>query len=205
MNAPLFVTGIGTEIGKTVAAAILVEALKADYWKPVQSGDLDYTDSHKIEQWTTQSGTIHPEGFRLNTPMSPHESARIDGVKIALSDFRLPTTTNGLVVEGAGGLLVPLNEKALIADLIPILGLEVVLVVRHYLGSINHTLLSISYLKERVYPVKGIIFNGTSVPSSESAIEQHSPWPVLGRIEEAEAVTPAFVQKQAQRFTHLWS
>jgi len=200
---PLFVTGIGTEIGKTVTSAVLVEALKADYWKPIQSGDLHHTDSDKIREWAPNHQAIHPEGFRLNTPMSPHESARIDGVEIQISDFQLPATEDRLIVEGAGGLLVPINETNLLAELIPVLDMEVILVIRHYLGSINHSLLSIEYLKSIDAQVKGLIFNGEPVESSERFILNHSPWPLLGRVNEATQVDAAFIQSQSKNFTNL--
>ena len=140
----LFVTGIGTEVGKTVIAAILTEALEADYWKPVQAGDLDYSDTHKVRDLVSHDKSVfHPETHALHHPMSPHAAAERDGVEISLDDFQLPQTENNLIVEGAGGLMVPLNSKDCIIDLIEKLDIEVVLVSRNYLGSINHTLLSV--------------------------------------------------------------
>ena len=140
----LFVTGIGTEVGKTVIAAILTEALEADYWKPVQAGDLDYSDTHKVRDLVSNDKSVfHPETHALHHPMSPHAAAERDGVEISLDDFQLPQTENNLIVEGAGGLMVPLNSKDCIIDLIEKLDIEVVLVSRTYLGSINHTLLSV--------------------------------------------------------------
>ena len=140
----LFVTGIGTEVGKTVIAAILTEKLKADYWKPVQAGDLDDSDTMKVRALVSNSVSVfHEEGFRLNHPMSPHAAAERDGVEIGLEDFEMPQTENHLVIEGAGGLMVPLNDQDCVIDLIEGSGTEVVLVSRNYLGSINHTLLSI--------------------------------------------------------------
>ena len=113
----IFVTGIGTDVGKTVVSAILTEALEADYWKPIQAGDLDNSDSLKIERFISNNKTvIHLEGVKLNSPMSPHAAAEIDSLEIQLSDFVLPETANHLVVEGAGGLMVPLNDKDLIID-----------------------------------------------------------------------------------------
>ena len=172
MTNGIFVSGIGTEVGKTVVSAILVEALRADYWKPVQSGDLDHTDTDKVLSWTSFGVRVHPEQYRLHTPASPHASAAIDGVDIRLDAFQLPRTGNFLVVEGAGGLMVPLNDRHLIIDLIGYLGLPVVLVSRHYLGSINHTLLSVEALQRRGIPVAALIFNGDPHPTTEPAIEQ---------------------------------
>ena len=128
--------------------------------------------------------TFHSEQFRLHTPMSPHAAAHIDGVQIQLSDFVLPETENKLIVEGAGGLLVPLNEQDTILDLMEQLQLPVILVARHYLGSINHTLLSVSALQQRNIPIKGIIFNGNKHETTEAIIEKMGNVPILGRIEE---------------------
>lgn len=185
----VFVTGIDTEIGKTVVSALIVEALGADYWKPVQSGDLDYSDTDKVRRYTgDRVGTFHPEQYRLNTPISPHASAAIDQVTIELEAFRLPQTHNFLVVEGAGGLMVPLNEEHCIIDLIKFLGLPVVLVSKHYLGSINHTLLSIEALKRRNIPIAALIFNGPATPTTEAAIEQFGGLSSLLRLPPLPAV-----------------
>ena len=167
----VFVTGIGTEVGKTVASAVLVQALEADYWKPVQSGDLENTDTDRVRQWTTAGVRFHSEAYRLRTPMSPHASAAIDGVRIDISHIHYPPTHNFLIVEGAGGLMVPLNGTHCIIDLIERLGFPVMLVSRHYLGSINHTLLSLEALKRRNIPIAGLIFNGEPHPTTEEAIE----------------------------------
>ncbi len=189
MQRGIFVSGIGTEIGKTVISAIITKALQADYWKPVQAGDLAWTDTMKVKAWTEGGkGVFHEEAFRLQTPASPHFAAAKDGIDIQLTDFKLPQTDNFLVVEGAGGLLVPLNQSDTIADLIQHLGLAVVLVSRHYLGSINHTLLSITCLKQRGIPIAGIVFNGPATPSSSSIITQMSGAPVLFHLPELEVV-----------------
>jgi len=201
MNKGVFVTGIGTEVGKTVVSAMLVEALKADYWKPVQSGDLDYTDTDKIRKWTGFGVRTHPEGYRLKTPASPHASAAIDGVAIDLEALQLPRTDNFLVVEGAGGLMVPLNDRHLIIDLIQALGLPVVLVSRHYLGSINHSLLSIEALQRRGIPVAALLFNGDPYPSTEEAIEQFGQLPGLLNIPELPEVDREGVAGLAFRFS----
>lgn len=171
----LFVTGIGTEIGKTVVSAILTQSLGADYWKPVQAGDLHHTDSMKVQAWTNHPNTtVHPEGFRLKTPMSPHAAAEIDQIHIRLEDFQLPQTDNTLIVEGAGGLLVPLNDQDCMIDLIQHLNLPVVLVSQNYLGSINHTLLSIEALKSRNIPIAALVFNGPKTPTTEQIIQKLS-------------------------------
>lgn len=178
-----FVTGIGTGIGKTITSAVITEKLKADYWKPIQSGDLEQSDSLAIQNLVSNSQTvIHTESYRLTQPLSPHLSAKLDGISIELDQIILPATQNTLVVEGAGGLMVPLNDKHLIVDLIKQLGLEVILVSQNYLGSINHTLLSINLLKQNQIPVKGLVFNGETNPESESYILNYSQLACLGRI-----------------------
>lgn len=183
MNKKYFVTGIGTEIGKTITSAVLVEYLQADYWKPIQSGDLHQSDSLKVKALISNIKTkFHPEAYRLTQPFSPHYSAKLDGVHIDLNKIEIPETANHLIVEGAGGLLVPLNEEHLIIDLIKKLALEVILVSKNYLGSINHTLLSVEALRSRNIPVKGIIFNGEENPASESIIIKMTGLNVIGRI-----------------------
>lgn len=194
-----FVTGIGTNIGKTICSAILVEALKADYWKPVQSGDLDFSDSDKVKSLVSSAKSVfHREKFRLTQPMSPHAAARLDQVSISLSDFKLPDTNNTLVIEGAGGLMVPLNDQGdLIVDLIQHLDAEVILVSQNYLGSINHTLLSIEALKSRKLKIAGIIFNGPSNSETEELILAVSGLKCLGKIPQSEHVKPKFISEQA--------
>ncbi|TSD66788.1 dethiobiotin synthase [Inquilinus sp. KBS0705] len=180
---PLFVTGIGTGIGKTVVSAILVEHLKADYWKPIQSGDLDDSDTKKVKSLVTNSVSVfHPEAYTLTQPYSPHKSAALDGISIDERQIILPQTDNHLIIEGAGGLMVPLNNHFLMIDLIKQLGAEVILVSQNYLGSINHTLLSIDTLKQRNIPVKGIIFNGDTDSYSEDYILSYAAVKLLGRI-----------------------
>jgi dethiobiotin synthetase len=169
-----FVTGIHTDAGKTVASAFLQKALNADYWKPIQAGDLDFGDADRVQAWSKASpDRFHPVRHALNTPASPHYAARIDGVEIELSDFSLPET-NGqpLIVEGAGGLLVPINDQETVLDLMAHLGLPVILVSRHYLGSINHTLLSISCLRQRGIPIAGLIYSGGDSPETVRIVRE---------------------------------
>lgn len=183
MKNKYFVTGIGTEVGKTVASAIITEALEADYWKPIQAGDLDNSDTHKVKSWTSNKRSVfHPNSFALNTPMSPHAAASIDGVKILAKYVREPDSENNLVIEGAGGVLVPINERETILDLIKP-SYKVIIVSRHYLGSINHTLLTVEALKARGLDCMGIIFNGEN-PTSEEVITKMTGLPVLLRIRE---------------------
>ncbi|WP_284463784.1 dethiobiotin synthase [Chryseobacterium sp.] len=165
----LFVTGIGTEIGKTVCSAILVQYFKADYWKPVQSGDLHYTDSKKIEDWTNNT-ICHPETYRLQLAASPHQSARAENIDINLNEFQLPETQNSLIVEGAGGLMVPLSDHSFMIDLIEKLRIPTALVVRNYLGCINHTLLSVMALQQRKIKLEYLILNGEFPEDTERVI-----------------------------------
>ena len=190
-----FITGIGTEIGKTVVSAIVTEYLQADYWKPVQSGDLHWTDTMKVQSLVSNTKSVfHPERHRLNAPLSPHASAALDGVQIKLSDFTIPVTSNHLVVEGAGGLMVPLNEHEVLLDLIQQLQIPVILVSRNYLGSINHTLLSFEALQQRNIPIAGIVFNGEPNPASESFIENYTQLPVLFRVGNLDDITPESIR-----------
>ncbi|RZL29152.1 MAG: dethiobiotin synthase, partial [Pedobacter sp.] len=162
---------------------ILTEKLKADYWKPIQSGDLAQSDSLAIQNLITNPQTkIHPELYRLNQPLSPHLSAKLDGIEIELDKFRLPETENNLIVEGAGGLMVPLNSKELILDLIKHLNIPVIVVSQNYLGSINHTLLTINTLKQHQINIKGIIFNGDTNLESEDYILKYYGIEYLGNI-----------------------
>jgi dethiobiotin synthetase len=183
VNKPIFVTGIGTSVGKTIVSAVLVEKLKADYWKPVQSGDLDDSDTTKIQGLVTNTTScFHREAYRLSQPYSPHKSAAIDGITIDPRKINLPLTNNTLIIEGAGGLMVPLNNKFLMIDLIKQLRAEVILVSQNYLGSINHTMLSIYALKREHIPVKGIIFNVLKEIYSEEFILDHSGVKLLAHI-----------------------
>lgn len=194
----LFVTGISTEVGKTVAAAIVVEALNADYWKPIQAGDLDNSDSHKVESLISNDKTvIHPNSYALQTPMSPHAAADIDGITIDLNKIVPPETKNHLVIEGAGGLLVPLNDTDTIFDLIQP-DYKVIVVSRHYLGSINHTLLTLEKLQEKKVKI-GIIFSGDEHPTTEDIILKKAKVTFLGRINEEQKFDKEIIKKYAEQ------
>lgn len=171
----LFITGIGTEIGKTVCSAVLTKYFSADYWKPVQSGDLDFSDSMKIKNWVGEKTVCHPETYRFQLAASPHQSAKEEGITIDLNEFKLPETGNNLIVEGAGGLMVPLNDNEFIIDLIERLNIPVALVVRNYLGCINHTLLSISALVQRKIKLEYLILNGDFPQDTERVICKNIP------------------------------
>ncbi len=171
---PIFITGIGTGVGKTIVSAILVEKLKADYWKPIQSGDLDNSDTDHVRSLVSNSTTVfHPEAYRLTQPFSPHKSAAIDGTYIDAEKIVLPKTNNQLIIEGAGGLMVPLNENFLMIDLIKQLDAEVILVSKNYLGSINHTLMSAFILKSYGIKLSRLVFSGEQNQDSENIIEKY--------------------------------
>ena len=197
----IFVTGIGTEVGKTFCSAIMVEALKADYWKPIQAGYLHQLDADFVKKVSSNPFIkIHPSRHLLNQAMSPHAAAVLDGVNIELTDFELPITENHLIIEGAGGLMVPLNVQGdLVVDLIQNLKTEVILVVKNYLGSINHTLLSIELLKQRNIKLLGIIFNGDSNEFSESIILSKTGVKCLARIPQLTGDLNEFVVEQAEK------
>jgi len=196
----LFITGIGTDVGKTIASAIVTQALEADYWKPIQAGDLDNSDSHKIQKYISNNKTeIHTNSYKLNTPASPHLAAAIDRITIDIKEINGPNTTNHIVIEGAGGLLVPLNDNDCIIDLIQ-KDYKVILVSRHYLGSINHTLLSFEALKSRKIPLAGIIFSGDENKATEEIILAKTKAKFIGRIEEEPYFDANVIQQYADEF-----
>ena len=191
---PLFITGIGTDIGKTIVSAVLVEKFQADYWKPVQSGELENSDTQKVRNLVSNTVSVfHKEAYKLTQPFSPHKSAALDGIEIKMSNINLPSVSNQLVIEGAGGLMVPLNSRHYVIDLIQKFEADVILVVKHYLGSINHTLLSIEILKARNLPIKGIIYNGGEDNYSEAAIANYN-LPVLGRLPNLTDITSSEIR-----------
>lgn len=159
--ANYFVTGIGTNVGKTIVSTVLVEALQSDYWKPIQSGTIDGKDSDTIKELISNSKTIiHPETYLLNEPLSPHFAAHLEGVEIDINSLELPQTNNQLIIEGAGGLLVPINQSHYVIDIAKKFNCEIILVISNYLGCINHSLLSIDYLVRNNFNIKALVFNG---------------------------------------------
>ncbi|MCF7559733.1 dethiobiotin synthase [Sabulilitoribacter multivorans] len=194
-----FITGISTDVGKTVASAIITEALEADYWKPVQAGDLENCDTKKVERFISNSNSkFHPNSYALHTPMSPHAAANIDGIKIDLKKIKVPSTKNHLVIEGAGGLLVPLNDTQTVLDLIKP-NYRVIVVSRHYLGSINHSLLTINTLKEKGFDVS-VIFSGNEHKSTEDIIKKMTNVTVIGRIDEEPYFDRNVIKEYAEMF-----
>jgi len=196
----IFITGIGTDVGKTLVSAIVVEALEADYWKPIQAGDLDTGDAHSIQKLVdNQKTVIHPNAYSLKTPASPHFAASEDGITIELNKIKRPETQNTLVIEGAGGLLVPLNDSDTILDLI-LPKDKIIVVSRHYLGSINHTLLTIEALKNKGLNILGIVFNVNENKATEAIILQKTSLPMIGRVEDEPYIDVRVVSYYADIF-----
>jgi dethiobiotin synthetase len=176
MNSPLFVTGIGTSVGKTIVSAILTQQLKADYWKPVQAGGLSCSDRDTVSSLVSNQHTVfHPEAYRFQLAASPHQAAQFENVKIKLTDFTLPFTEKPLVIEGAGGLMVPLSNQFRMIELIQHFQAAAILVIRNYLGCINHTLLSMEALSSRNIPLQAIIINGEMDDATEDILHSYFP------------------------------
>lgn len=201
----LFITGISTDVGKTITSAIIVEALEADYWKPIQAGDLENSDSHKVKSYISNDKTvIHENSYKLKTPASPHFAAELDGIIIDLKQIKEPNPDsyrdkNHLVIEGAGGIFVPLNETDCVVDLIQP-DYKVIVVSKHYLGSINHTLLTIEALKSRKINIAGIIFSGDENKATEAVILNKTGINCIGRI----ALEPYFDQNVIKEYADLF-
>ena len=199
MTQTYFVTGISTDVGKTIASAILVEALQADYWKPIQAGELEHCDTKIVQSLVSNSKSkFHPNSYALKTPMSPHAAADIDHISIKLENIIPPKTTNHLVIEGAGGLLVPINDTQTVLDIIRP-NYKVIVVSRHYLGSINHTLLTIQALKNKGFEIS-IMYSGNEHKSTEDIIHKMTGVPVIGRIEEEPYFDKNVIKEYADEF-----
>jgi len=197
----IFITGIGTDVGKTVVAAVLTEALQADYWKPIQAGVEPITDSQVVKSLISNAKSIvHPEAVALKNAMSPHAAAVIENIEITFDKIKLPNTNNTLIIEGAGGLMVPINQSQLVVDLIPHFNAEVILVMKNYLGSINHTLLSIELLKQKQIKILGIIISGESNSVSEEFILNYCKLNLLGRVGWEKNLDKEIILKYSKNF-----
>lgn len=196
----LFVTGTDTGVGKTIISAILVAGLWSHYWKPIQSGVDEMTDTEWVQGATGLPDTnFHRETYRLKSPLSPHTAAAIDGVRIELESFELPETPDYLIVEGAGGIIVPLNEKEFMLDLMIRLQLPILLVVRSGLGTINHTMLSLDQLRRSGLEVFGVVMNGTKNTGNRKAIEHYGKVKVLAEIEPLPEINPEILRQTFDR------
>lgn len=200
----VFITGIGTDVGKTIVSAILTEAWNTDYYKPIQAGTLDNSDASSVKGLISNSTSIiHPSTANLKTAASPHHAAGLENISLNLHQFTLPQTNRPLIVEGAGGLMVPINTKECILDLIIYFQLPVILVSSNYLGAINHTLLSVEMLKKSNIPLMGIIYNGGTRLENQSAIEVFSQIPTLGVIPQLEFINKETILREAIKFVDL--
>jgi dethiobiotin synthetase len=201
---PLFITGIGTGIGKTIWSAIVSEALGADYWKPVQAGFEDGTDSMLVSSLLSNSRSmLHPELYKLRLPASPHLSARAENINIDLNHIHqsfknLESNNEYCVIEGAGGLMVPLNDQEFVADLIKKLDATVLLVSRNYLGSINHSLLTAQVANRYKMHVGGWLFNDKFM-DYENELVQWTGIPRIGSIPYANHINAEFVKAEADK------
>lgn len=197
-----FVTATDTGSGKTWISALLCYALQGAYWKPIQAGKP--TDSHQIRSWLGPKAHIFPEAYRLQKAASPHEAAFFENTRIDLKQVPCPKSKKPLIIEGAGGLMVPLNETFFMIDLLLQCQAQVILVINTYLGCINHGLLSAQLLKTRKAAVRGIIFNGPPMPESENAILTHSGYPCLLRIPKLEKIDNKAIAHYAKKLKKVF-
>lgn len=202
----IMVAGIGTDVGKTVVSAILTTLVNGDYWKPIQSGGEETSDTANMKRWIdTSVHKVHSPAYSLKAPLSPHHAARLENTEIQLDAIAVPETDRPLIIEGVGGVLVPLTTKVSTMDLFGSWDCKWVIVSRHYLGSINHTLLTIELLKKLGIQVIGIIFNGEINPDSESAILEISQIPFLGRLLPETDINHQTIQRYAKQWQPLYS
>jgi dethiobiotin synthetase len=201
---PIFITGIGTDVGKTIIAAILTEALQADYWKPVQAGFSDGTDALRVKELiSNERSFVHPEVYKFSLPASPHIAARNENVKVDLDLIekkfqQLKIVNYPVIIEGAGGLMVPLNQNEFVVDLIKKLNARVILVSRNYLGSINHSLLTAEVCKQKGVDVIGWIFNDQYL-SYEDEIVSWTGFPKIYSIPFATEISKEFIKTEADK------
>lgn len=204
MEKNIFITGIGTDVGKTLASAVLAEAWQADYWKPIQVGNLEQPEAEYVRSLVSnKTSVIHPTQIFLKTPCSPYYAAKLEGVNIQPDKLIMPQTKNILLIEGAGGLMVPLHKDFLIIDLILYWNLPVVVVSRNYLGSVNHTLLSLQVLKQAGIKMMGLIFTDTDYWDSMKYIAHVSRIPVIGHIPHLEEITSERISEVATHFKKI--
>ncbi|MEO6303453.1 MAG: dethiobiotin synthase [Bacteroidia bacterium] len=185
-----FITGIGTGVGKTVVSAILTEALQADYWKPIQCGTKDGTDKDVVAKLiSNENSVIHPEEYCYDEPVSPHLAANIAGKKIIMESMNIPMSNNSMIIEGAGGILVPLDEKYFVIDMATFFEAEIILVIRNYLGCINHSLLSIDYLAKNGFEIKGLVLIGEFDKAVRASIINYAELPIIAEIPEVTEIS----------------
>lgn len=197
MNKTIAILGIHTGIGKTVASAVMAEALDADYWKPVQAG-LEERDSTFVSSMITAGAArVHPEAVLLKLPMSPHAAAAAEDIEIDVETIIVPAPGRLVLLETAGGVLSPMSATTTMADFVAHIGCPAILVSANYLGSINHTLMSIEVIRQRNIPLLGMVMSGDPHISSEEFIESYSGVPIIARIPRIAEMTPAAIATQA--------
>ena len=195
----IVVAGIDTEVGKTVVSAIITSLFKGDYWKPIQSGEVD-ADSQVIAKLLPSGHIIHPPAYSFKAPLSPHHAARLENQTIDPDKIIPPVTNRPLIAEMAGGIFVPLSDTLLSIDLFKAWEAQWILVSKHYLGSINHTLLTIEALKIRQVQILGLVFNGEPNPDTENAILKFSNIPLLGRLFPEKTINLSTIQRYAKKW-----
>ena len=196
----IMVCGIGTGIGKTVVSAILATAFNADYWKPIQTGDENASDPVLMRKLLEPSSTVFPPSYSLKARLSPHHAASLEKTVINCDRIVPPVTSRPIIIEGVGGILVPLTSKKTSLDIFKTWDCRWIVVSQHYLGSINHTLLTLETLKARNIPVVGVIFNGEPNPHSEEAILESSQLPLLCRLLPEADINKTTIQKYAAQW-----
>lgn len=203
MMKKYFVTAIGTDSGKTLVSAILTHALQADYWKPIQCGFP--RDTEKVNELVNNDHSMFfKEAYLLQEPASPHQASKMEGIEIDLNRILMPDSNNTMVIEGAGGIMVPLNDTHVVIDLAEKFEAEIVLVSNLYLGSINHTLLTANELKRRNLKVKGIIFNGEDNPFSKDIILKKTGFKELLHIKPEAKINQEIITYYAIRLFDKW-
>jgi len=202
----IFIASIDTNVGKTIVSSIICEALKADYWKPIQAGNLEESDSLTVKNLISNNIThIHKEAYKLSTPCSPHKAAKIDNIKIEPDKISIPLTENNLIIEGAGGIMTPITDNFLFIDLIKKLNTPVILISKNYLGSINHTLLSLEILKLKNIKIIGIIFNQGDDIDSENYITKYTGIPIIAKIPKINNISKESIFKIADSLSKSFS
>jgi len=206
MPRKISILGIHTDIGKTVTSAAMTEALQADYWKPVQAGDLDNSDSIKIKKWISNSrSVIHEEAVRLQMAASPHTAAKDENRLYDFREFQVPKTENTLLIETAGGIFSPIDDEHTMLDMVEYFQWETALVCKNYLGSINHTLLSLEAIRRRNIDILALIVNGERNESAESFIRSYAKTERVIHIPELQEIGQQSISETAKIFKAQWN
>jgi dethiobiotin synthetase len=200
-SSPLFISGIGTDVGKTIVSAIYMCGLQSNYWKPLQAGIEPETDTQCVQRLTgLPENRFMPEYRVLKTPASPHWAAELEGIEIDPNAIQIPESNRPLLIEGAGGILVPIHHQFVFADWIQAHKLPVLLVSKNYLGSINHTLMTIEVLRNRNIPIEGVVFSGAENTSSEKVIALYGGVLIRGHIPFEPNMSPEWIQTAYQKY-----